>query len=240
MERRTNLKKRTDGVSPVVGVMLMLVVTIIIAAVVATFAGGLMGSAEVTPTAVINTQIKSIDSSTGVSSGGWGLFSMEVISTTSPIYTKDLKLVTSYNVSSRDDPTVMVGNITTVTGTGNNTNYTGYYKSNATTYVYNSPLGYGPGISGTAKTYGQYATTQWFGNYTLTAGTYMQNTGASSWDSSYPTTVAEFIEHENKVNALGAILGSNWVNLKPGDEVSVNLIYVPTGGVIYSGTVVVQ
>jgi len=232
MERRTNLKKRTDGVSPVVGVMLMLVVTIIIAAVVATFAGGLMGSAEVTPTAVINTQIKSIDSSTGVSYGGWGLFSMEVISTMSPIYTKDLKLVTSYNVSSRDDPTVMVGNITTIMGTGNNT----YYS----TYVYNSPIGYGPGISDITKTGGQYNTTQWFGNYTLTAGTYMQNTGSSGSSGSYPTTVDEFITNENKVNALGAILGSNWVNLKPRDEVSVNLIYVPTGGVIYSGTVVVQ
>ncbi|MCK8517821.1 type IV pilin N-terminal domain-containing protein [Methanoculleus sp. 7T] len=39
-------KQREDAVSPVVGVMLMLVVTIIIAAVVSTFAGGLGGGQE--------------------------------------------------------------------------------------------------------------------------------------------------------------------------------------------------
>ena len=39
-----------DAVSPVVGVMLMLVVTIIIAALVSSFAGGLGASTEATPT----------------------------------------------------------------------------------------------------------------------------------------------------------------------------------------------
>jgi len=44
------MKRMTsDAVSPVVGVMLMLVVTIIIAAVVSAFAGGLGGSQEKTP-----------------------------------------------------------------------------------------------------------------------------------------------------------------------------------------------
>lgn len=41
--------RKDDGVSPVVGVMLMLVVTIIIAAVVSAFAGGLAGSQEKAP-----------------------------------------------------------------------------------------------------------------------------------------------------------------------------------------------
>ncbi|MDV0443135.1 type IV pilin N-terminal domain-containing protein [Methanorbis rubei] len=40
---------RDDGVSPVVGVMLMLVVTIIIAAMVASFTGGLAGEQKVAP-----------------------------------------------------------------------------------------------------------------------------------------------------------------------------------------------
>jgi len=43
----------SDAVSPVVGVMLMLVVTIIIAAVVSAFAGGLGGSQQKTPQATI-------------------------------------------------------------------------------------------------------------------------------------------------------------------------------------------
>lgn len=45
--------KEENAVSPVVGVMLMLVVTIIIAALVSTFAGGLGGEVQVTPTAVL-------------------------------------------------------------------------------------------------------------------------------------------------------------------------------------------
>ena len=40
------LKKKEDAVSPVIGVMLMLVVTIVIAAVVAAFAGGLATETE--------------------------------------------------------------------------------------------------------------------------------------------------------------------------------------------------
>ena len=48
---------RNDGaVSPVIGVMLMLVVTIIIAAVVSGFAGGLAGGAETPPQASIKVQ----------------------------------------------------------------------------------------------------------------------------------------------------------------------------------------
>lgn len=39
------IERKEDAVSPVVGVMLMLVVTIIIAAVVSGFAGGLAGEA---------------------------------------------------------------------------------------------------------------------------------------------------------------------------------------------------
>jgi hypothetical protein len=50
--------KRNDAVSPVVGVMLMLVVTIIIAAVVSGFAGGLAGGAQSTPQAsIVATEI---------------------------------------------------------------------------------------------------------------------------------------------------------------------------------------
>lgn len=49
------MKKSTkeNAVSPVVGVMLMLVVTIIIAAVVSSFAGGLADSTEKTPVAIV-------------------------------------------------------------------------------------------------------------------------------------------------------------------------------------------
>lgn len=55
IQKRT--EKKDSAVSPVVGVMLMLVVTIIIAAVVASFAGGLVTSTEPAPTAVLTATV---------------------------------------------------------------------------------------------------------------------------------------------------------------------------------------
>jgi Uncharacterized protein conserved in archaea len=55
-----NLKaEKENAVSPVVGVMLMLVVTIIIAAVVAAFAGGLGGGMQSTPSAIFTVSPES-------------------------------------------------------------------------------------------------------------------------------------------------------------------------------------
>ena len=53
------LKKKEDAVSPVIGVMLMLVVTIVIAAVVAAFAGGLGSDVEMAPTAALDIDLSS-------------------------------------------------------------------------------------------------------------------------------------------------------------------------------------
>ena len=49
--------KKDDAVSPVIGVMLMLVVTIVIAAVVAAFAGGLGSDVEMAPTAALDIAV---------------------------------------------------------------------------------------------------------------------------------------------------------------------------------------
>jgi len=86
-------RSRDAGVSPVVGVMLMLVVTIIIAAVVSAFAGGLGGSQQKTPQA--SFQIKT----------GWVVGDDGVISTSNydisfehmggdAVMTKDTQLIT--------------------------------------------------------------------------------------------------------------------------------------------------
>ena len=53
------LKKKEDAVSPVIGVMLMLVVTIVIAAVVAAFASGMGGDVEAAPAAVLDIDVYS-------------------------------------------------------------------------------------------------------------------------------------------------------------------------------------
>lgn len=55
--RTVQKKIRDDAVSPVVGVMLMLVVTIIIAAFVSVFAGNTFEATEVAPTASLDVSI---------------------------------------------------------------------------------------------------------------------------------------------------------------------------------------
>lgn len=67
--RREN--RKDDAVSPVIGVMLMLVVTVVIAAVVVGFSTGLAGSSSTTPTAMF--EVSSMD--TGVA----GLYGEELI-----------------------------------------------------------------------------------------------------------------------------------------------------------------
>ena len=51
------IHKKEDAVSPVIGVMLMLVVTIVIAAVVAAFAGGIATDTEPTPSVVLEATV---------------------------------------------------------------------------------------------------------------------------------------------------------------------------------------
>ena len=51
------LKKKEDAVSPVIGVMLMLVVTIVIAAVVAAFASGMGADVDMAPTAALDVTV---------------------------------------------------------------------------------------------------------------------------------------------------------------------------------------
>ena len=94
------------AVSPVVGVMLMLVVTIIIAAIVSAFGGGLLGgSTQKTPQLTVDTRI--------ANGGYWSnsLFSMTVTGEDQVIPTKDIKLVTSWNkVLPNGTPAVRRGN----------------------------------------------------------------------------------------------------------------------------------
>lgn len=51
------LKKSDDAISPVIGVMLMLVITVVIAAVITMFATGVVADTEPAPTAVLDVEI---------------------------------------------------------------------------------------------------------------------------------------------------------------------------------------
>ena len=86
-------KKSDDAVSPVVGVMLMIVITVVIAAVITTFATGVTSDAEAAPVAVLDVEIyeyyQALDSSGGPD------FHISHISG-DPIDTKDITIQLSW------------------------------------------------------------------------------------------------------------------------------------------------
>jgi FlaG/FlaF family flagellin (archaellin) len=185
------MKMQNDtAVSPVVGVMLMLVVTIIIAAVISGFAGGLVGDdTQKAPKLTMDVRI---------ANGGYytnSFFAATVTGVDKGIPTKDLKLVTAWTKKLPDGTMKTGGN--TVIPNEKNVNLT--YQPCAWLafgwWNYTAPQGYGPGVDGDAYFWpvstqpgvekgpkaGPYnpgewdkiSNVSWFGNYALTVGTSM-------------------------------------------------------------------
>ena len=246
-------RRKEDGVSPVVGVMLMLVVTIIIAAVVSGFAGGLMGSNnQKTPMLSMDVKI----TNTGIYTGSG--FTATVTAVSEPIATKNLKIVTSWSASDPDGNPVMGGG--TVIGQQVN-----LYADNSggSTKILLPPYGFGAGVDN-SSIFEPYSDEQAFGFFTMMQGTGLIATPSGkdypgSYDYGYG--VIDRYEYLNdtseatgstgidvdigsagktgKMDPMQAILGYGWQNLDAGDVVQVNVIYVPTGKVILSKSVAV-
>lgn len=166
--------KKDSAVSPVVGVMLMLVVTIIIAAVVSGFAGGLAGNNQKTPELTLDVHIKNNGYWTGSS------FNARVTGVDKGIPTRDLKLITKWTHVYPNGTPVSGG--ATVLPNVNNTNL--HYSpssgcDNVADYNFVAPTGYGSGVGKTGETTGTgsgqspTAEEKWFGNYNLVVGTSM-------------------------------------------------------------------
>ncbi|MDO9522159.1 MAG: type IV pilin N-terminal domain-containing protein [Methanocorpusculum sp.] len=85
--------EKNDGVSPVVGVMLMLVVTIIVAALVAAFAGGLGSSAPPAPSAGFDFTIHA-----GGKTASYPGVVCEIPVATGEFTSNQLKIITTYVV----------------------------------------------------------------------------------------------------------------------------------------------
>ncbi len=226
------MRKNAEAVSPVVGVMLMLVVTVITAAVVSAYAGGMIAPNQKAPSGSFNCKI--VNGGTWENSG----FTLNVLAVSEPIPTKDVKLTTSWRIS--DGPT----NHTVTTGppSGQSTNC--HYYS----YKYHVPLGYGPDIDwDTSK---MYTVDQFYGNYTLVAGTtlYASPCGLNTSTGGYGVTAATRYKYSHTghystggyVDPMRAILGWDWNNLRSGDKVNVRLTHIPTGTILYNNDVVVE
>ena len=230
------MKKRIQihesAVSPVVGVMMMLVVVIIIAAVVSGFTGGIIGSEKKAPQMTAETSIVN----TGYYYGSQ--FTMVITGVSEPIPTKDLKIVTSWKASNG------TRNSTTVLPNVANTNYG--------SYQFPSPFGGGEGIKfgmNNVKDPSQY-----WGNFTLTAGTVIRAYPAGLWGPTstesyggYGPSTATYtyvsgtdFDPTTNIDFIQAVLGKDWNNLRPGDIVNVKLVHIPSGKAIYDQNVAVK
>lgn len=238
MERKT----KDAGVSPVVGVMLMLVVVIIIAAVVSGFAGSLVSDQKKAPTLTADAEI----TNTGYYYGSY--FSIVVTGASEPVPSKDVKIVTSWKA--RDG----TKNSTSVLPSAQNWHYG---TSNGV-----APWATGPGITA----FGLYNTkdlSQNFGNYSFTSGTSLRAYPNGAWApppaptsdplvaGGYGPGPAATYTYVNgapgvgytigtDIDAMQAVLGLDWNHLREGDVVNVKMVHTPSGKVIFEKEVPVR
>jgi archaeal type IV pilus assembly protein PilA len=219
-------KMKNDAVSAVVGVMLMLVVTIIIAAVVSGYAGGLMKTSDQPPTISMDVTIKN--------SGEWrsSYIQFDVKSVSAQFSSGDLKIVTSWSSAN---------------GTaGGNVTMKGFNMPNTRTgsTSYHSPLGYGSGVANWT-TSSPYLVEQQFGNYTLTTGTTMKSSaygytvayGGYGVTTPYVYSSGSTYVPGTSIDGMQAVLGNNWNDLRAGDTVKVMVMHIPSGKMIFKQNV---
>lgn len=235
--KRMPRKKDEDGVSPVVGVMLMLVVTIIIAAVVSTFAGGFVSGNQKAPSANMEIHVKN----GGTASTSY--FSMKVLGVSAPIPTKTLKLITTWTTSDKDPTSSTYQN--SVTGGGTSSRTAAAYVTGdlvAGSSAFNVPTGYGNGVRNVSNDTSHTPEARW-GNITLSSGTSTfdrpgatYGTGSSGSYFYGDSTTAPSTNYD----PLQAILGRNWNFLRTGDTVAVRLLDTASGKFIVDQNVVVE
>jgi FlaG/FlaF family flagellin (archaellin) len=225
-----------DAVSPVVGVMLMLVVTIIIAAVVSAFAGGLASEQKKAPTAAMEMRIVNTGSA-GTSHIFW-----KVLSVSESISTKDVKITTSWKAK---DGTSGGATVLPWTPTTPNVHVR---SSTGTISTYFAPVGKGPGINWTwmKNTYPEMQ----YGNYTLIPGvvfeawpTYGSLCGYGAYgggDLTYVYTDGACYVDAEDTDQVQAVLGKGWEHLRVGDIAKIKFIHIPSGKTIVEKDVTVS
>jgi len=225
------MRRDRRAVSPVVGVMLMLVVAIVLAAVVSSFGGGISGSLkEKAPTATFKVRVVMNAPAPGMP--GYTLNYTEIVQTGGdPIPTDQLKIIT-VNPDAYGDKKTME-----VLPKSMNTHYNpGWGWQNGTSPYLNDPskgyFGNNPAVD--------------FGNYTTATGITM----TADWYSNYPqakwnATLGDYETNKsidsNAGNVTGfcAMFADCW-NVTPGHFVTIKIVHAPTGTVIWQKDVMVE
>lgn len=152
-----------EAVSPVIGVMLMLVVTIIIAAFVSVFAGNSFGNTETTPSAAIDVKILS----DGGMDGNQYVMLIEHHGGSS-IPTSDLRIISYYTPPTSTGETMQRGDVTSSTTAVKNMVVNGETITSVKVPYLNDVARGKPGDTNTN-----------FGEYTFSSGDVM-STGANA------------------------------------------------------------
>lgn len=215
---RIRIFQNDNGVSPVVGVMLMLSVTIIIAAIVSATAGSYSGTQKSAPSAILDVHF--------YENRSYGDFSTHAMTiehiSGAPLPTKDLSISTYYrNQSGQMVKGTLLGEKAVEIGSGG---YVGVLFISDQDRFGGTPL---------IRTSSGYKS--WFGNASavLMAGDVL-------------VTPAQFCGsetgHENPGLNYIMNLGDSAADdgFKAGDTVSVKIVHIPSGHVIYDKDVVVS
>lgn len=200
-----------DAVSPVIGVMLMLVVTIIIAAFVSTFAGHAFGNTETTPSAAIDVKI--------ISDGGTDSDQYVMLIEHhggSSIPTSDMQIICYYTPPSSTGKTMQRGEVTSSTTAVKDMVINGEAIAAVKVPYLNDVARGKPGDTGTS-----------FGEFTFSSGDVM-STGANAGT----TKVLGFdITTTAACDSFGFGRGS---------AVDVKIVHLPSQKTLYSARVIVQ
>ena len=243
MNLRMKQTEKESAVSPVVGVMLMLVVTIIIAAVVAAFAGGMANTTESVPNAVLDVHIYSAANVGGTMSKTYAPdFTIDHLSGDA-LNTADLKLSFAWTNGDKNYASSYTGPL----GNADFSAFTYYGGGDAALFVNDMTL-----ASGTAG----------FGNATLVTGAHMQ-TGANNlyqdWGGALTVHkgsvfMDELFDSDNKISETGdytrlangtgasaATTDEGIMKLLPkGTAVHVTIIHTPSNKAVFDKEVMVE
>ncbi|PWR70658.1 hypothetical protein DLD82_15290 [Methanospirillum stamsii] len=238
----TKMKGRMDpAVSPVVGVLLMLVVTIIIAAVVSGFAGGLVDNKDKTPQASIDA----ILTQSTTFGNEYELVFKHLGG--DPINTKNVQLITTWTnstgVTNYQRTSAPSYNDTTSFEyrSGSESNYTlselnTHYSYNGTDTYYNEPYLVVPGDTPADGT--GLETELWWGNYIFKSGDVAKiSTTNMGLEKDYTAIWGSGgVQSENEATPVI----KNFQYLTENDILNVKLIDSLSGGTIYEKNVNVR
>ncbi len=211
--------EKNEAVSPVIGVMLMLVVTIIVAAIVGVFVGNIGGGTTVAPSAAFDVRITSY----GGDNHDQYVMTIEHVGGDA-VPTRDLRIQT---ITTMNDGSSRAATVTSFDQSSPIYKQMGDSATKVKIpYLVDASKG-SPGDAGVD-----------FGNFTLVSGN-MMSSGTTVGTCGYDQAASNGIRSPSM---LGFDIDklSPASNFGPGCEVEVKLVHIPSDKVIYSKKVIVH